>query len=179
MKPRVLLVEDNIPNRDLVRYLLEANGYACSEAHDGETALEMASGSRPDIVICDLQLPGMDGFDVLRGLRALPALIGVPVVAVTAYAMVGDRERILAAGFDGYISKPIDPRTFADEIAGYLRPGKLAQDAGRAAPHQSGKRILVVDDRLSNRELLVTVVGYYGHTVDTASDGSASPCPTW
>lgn len=172
MKPRVLLVEDNIPNRDLVRYLLEASGYACSEAHDGESALQMASVSGPDIVICDLQLPGMDGFDVLRGLRALPGLIGVPVVAVTAYAMVGDRERILAAGFDGYISKPIDPRTFADEIAGYLRPGKFAQDAGRAAPHQTGKRILVVDDRLSNRELLVTVLSYYGHAVDTASDGA-------
>lgn len=173
MKPRVLLVEDNIPNRDLARYLLEASGYACEEAHDGETALQMAGMSGPDIVICDLQLPGIDGFDVLRGLRALPHLIGVPVVAVTAYAMVGDRERILAAGFDGYISKPIDPRSFADEIAGYLRPGKSAH-SGRVAPQSSGKRVLVVDDRLANRELLGTVLGYYGHTVATAADGAAA-----
>lgn len=174
MKPRVLLIEDNIPNRDLARYLLEASGYACDEAHDGESALQIAQTSRPDLVICDLQLPGIDGFEVLRGLRAQPAMAGVPVVAVTAYAMVGDRERILAAGFDGYIGKPIDPQRFVVEIASYIRPGTAGTPARSGAPPRSGKHILVVDDRLANRELLASVLGYFGHTVAMAEDGATA-----
>ncbi|MES2974421.1 MAG: response regulator [Pseudomonadota bacterium] len=174
MKPRVLVIEDNMPNRDLARYLLEANGYACDEAHDGETALQMVLTSRPDLVICDLQLPGIDGFEVLRGLRAQPGLLGVPVVAVTAYAMVGDRERILAAGFDGYIGKPIDPQRFVSEIAGYLRRGGMGPHTGHTTPAKTGKRILVVDDRAPNRELLANVLGYFGHTVVAAEDGASA-----
>ncbi len=174
MKPRVLLIEDNIPNRDLARYLLEASGYACDEAHDGESALQMAQTSRPDLVICDLQLPGIDGFEVLRGLRAQPAMAGVPVIAVTAYAMVGDRERILGAGFDGYIGKPIDPQRFVAEIAGYMRLGSTGTHLRGAAPLRSGKRILVVDDRQANRELLASVLGYFGHSVAMAEDGATA-----
>ncbi|RZJ25565.1 MAG: response regulator [Haliea sp.] len=168
MKPRVLLVEDNQANRDLVRYLLEAHGFACDDAVDGETGVLKARTGRPDLVICDLQLPGIDGFEVLRLIRAEPGLAGVPVVALTAYAMVGDRERILGAGFDGYLPKPIDPRRFVGEIASFLR-----LDSGAPAPGAAGKRILVVDDRPANRELLASVLGYFGHTVVQADDGVA------
>jgi len=118
--PRVLLVEDNAANMDLARYLLQAHGFLCDEAPDGESGLRMAAARPPDIVLCDLQLPGMDGFALLRALRADPRVAAIPVIAVTAYAMVGDRSRILAAGFNGYIAKPLDPRRFAGQIAAFL-----------------------------------------------------------
>jgi CheY-like chemotaxis protein len=120
MSVRVLLIEDNPANMDLARYLLQAHGFTCVEAADGETALRLAREQRPDLVVCDLQLPCLDGFGVLRGLRALPGLAGVPVVALTAYAMVGDRDRVLAAGFDGYIAKPFDPQKFVPQLAAVL-----------------------------------------------------------
>lgn len=120
MERQVLLIEDNAASRELARYLLEAHGIVCEEASDGETGLEMAHARRPDLVVCDLQMPGMDGFAVLRALRAAPDLAGIPVVAVTAYAMVGDRDRVLAAGFDGYISKPLDPQRFVAQLAAFM-----------------------------------------------------------
>jgi CheY-like chemotaxis protein len=129
MKARVLLIEDNAANMDLARYLLEAHGFACEEARDGSAALEAARHRRPDLVLCDMQLPDMDGFELLRALRADPALAGLPVVAVTAFAMLGDRERILAAGFDGYLAKPLEPRQFGAQVAAYL---------GRPALHREG-----------------------------------------
>jgi CheY-like chemotaxis protein len=118
--PLVLLVEDNAANLELVRYLLESHGFACEAAVDGASALRAAQARRPDLVLCDLQLPDVDGFEVLRGLRAMPALQGLRVIAVTAYAMVGDRERILGAGFDGYIAKPLDPARFVGQVSGFL-----------------------------------------------------------
>jgi CheY-like chemotaxis protein len=126
---RVLIVEDNPANMELARYLLEAHGFACDLAEDGASALAAARARAPQIVLCDLQLPDMEGTDVLRGLRELPALAGVPVIAVTAYAMLGDRERFLAAGFDGYLSKPLDPERFAAQVAGFLG----GPDGGRPA----------------------------------------------
>ena len=128
MGPRILLIEDNRANMDLARYLLEAYGFEVEEALDGETGVSKALAQHPDLVICDLQLPGIDGFEVLRALRAQASFAKVPVVAVTAYAMVGDRDRILAAGFDGYIAKPIDPRRFVGQIAAFLGiavPGRV------------------------------------------------------
>jgi CheY-like chemotaxis protein len=118
---RILVIEDNPANMELVRYVLEAFGYAVIEAIDGETGLELARAEPPDLVICDLELPGIDGIEVAKQLKAHPALAGVPLVAVTAFAMVGDRERLLAAGFDGYISKPLDPQTFVPQIAAFIK----------------------------------------------------------
>jgi CheY-like chemotaxis protein len=117
---RVLLIEDNAANMDLARYLLEAHGFTCHEARDGETGVQAARERRPDLVLCDLRLPGMDGFAVLRELRADAAMAGVPVVALTAFAMVGDRDRVLSAGFDGYLAKPLDPQRFAHQVAGFI-----------------------------------------------------------
>ena len=119
-KPRVLLVEDNAANLELVRYLLEAHGFECEAATNGARALQAARERTPAIVLCDLQMPDMDGFEVLRTIRDMPTMNGVPVIAVTAYAMVGDKERVLSAGFDGYIAKPIDPARFAGQVAAFL-----------------------------------------------------------
>jgi two-component system cell cycle response regulator len=136
MRTRILVIEDNAANMELARYVLEAFGYTVSAAADGEIGLELACAEPPDLVICDLQLPGIDGIEVAKRLKAQPALSRVPLIAVTAYAMVGDRERVLAAGFDGYISKPIDPRTFGPQIAAFLKspaPMPLPRDTSAAA----------------------------------------------
>lgn len=120
----VLVVEDNPESMDLLLYLLAAFGYTAYAAKDGESGLEAASALHPDLIICDIHLPRMDGFGVVRQLKADPALQATPVVAVTALAMVGDRDRVLAGGFDGYISKPIDPMTFAAQVRAYLAPSE-------------------------------------------------------
>jgi CheY-like chemotaxis protein len=122
MAARILIVEDNEANLDLVRYLLQHHGYTTIEAVDGESGIEMAKAERPDIVLCDLQMPGVDGFGVLRTIRADPAIASLAVVALTALSMPGDRDTVLAAGFDGYLAKPIDPETFVKEIEAFLRP---------------------------------------------------------
>lgn len=132
MSRRVLVIEDNPDNRELARYLLKAHGYECDTAPDGESGVRLAADRPPDIVLCDLQLPGMDGFEVLAKLREEPSLSRVPVVAVTAFAMVGDRDRILGAGFDAYMPKPIDPVRFASQvaaIAGWPAPTLVRQGA--------------------------------------------------
>jgi two-component system, cell cycle response regulator len=119
--PRILLVEDNAANMELARYLLEAHGFVCEQAVDAEAALALlARAAPPDLVLCDLHLPGMDGFALLAALRNDSRLAGVPVVAVTAYAMVGDRSRVLAAGFSGYIAKPLDPCRFVAQVSDFL-----------------------------------------------------------
>ena len=114
------MIEDNPTNLDLVLYLLRSARHEPRTARDGAAGLAEAGLHPPALVLLDLQMPGMDGYEVLRRLRADPALRKVPVVAVTALAMVGDRERILAAGFDGYIPKPIDPEAFLAQVAAFL-----------------------------------------------------------
>ena len=122
MSGTVLVVEDNEQNLYLVRFLLEGAGWTVVAAPDGPRALEEARSGRFELVLLDIQLPGMDGHAVARELRRIPALDGVPIVAVTSYAMLGDRERCLEAGCTGYIEKPINPDTFLDEVVSYVRP---------------------------------------------------------
>ncbi len=105
---RVLVVEDNEKNMKLVRDILEAMGYSPLEASSGEQALTLAAEQAPALVLMDIQLPDLDGSEALRRLREDERTAGIPVLALTAQAMQGDRERFLAAGFDGYLSKPID-----------------------------------------------------------------------
>lgn len=119
---RVLVIEDNPANLELMAYLLRAFGHQPLEAVDGHTGLATARDAAPDLILCDVQLPGLDGYGVARALKADPVLRGVPLVAVTAFAMVGDRDRVLAAGFDGYLAKPIVPETFVKEVEAFLRP---------------------------------------------------------
>jgi two-component system cell cycle response regulator DivK len=105
---RVLIVEDNEKNMKLVREVLQATGYLTLEAASGVRAVELAAEQAPDLVLIDIQLPDIDGVEVVRRLRADERTASIPAVAVTAQAMHGDRERYLAAGFDGYLSKPMD-----------------------------------------------------------------------
>ena len=130
MAARILVIEDNPTNLELMTYLLKAFGHDVVAATEGERGLELAVTGRPDLILCDLALPGIDGFEVARRLKADESLSGVPLVAVTASAMVGDRDKVLAAGFDGYVSKPIAPETFVLEVEAYLPPGH-ADDARR------------------------------------------------
>lgn len=129
MKRTVLLIEDNPQNRYLVTYLLEQNGFAVVTANDGKQALERIVAGRPDIILLDIQLPERDGYAVASDLRALPELLSTPIIALTSYAMMGDRERAIAAGCDGYMEKPIDPEAFINDISAFLPPAPDAEDA--------------------------------------------------
>jgi CheY-like chemotaxis protein len=113
---KILVVEDNQMNRQLVCYLLRKANIEVAEVETGEDALNWLTEETPDIVLLDIQLPGMDGIEVLRRIRINSRVREVTVVALTAYSMQGDRERFLAVGFDGYISKPIDSKTFVQDV---------------------------------------------------------------
>ena len=116
MKKRVLIIEDNEQNRYLATFLMESYGYEVVSAIDGPTGIQLARDYRPDIILLDIQLPGMDGYSVARELRLIKDLSDTPIIAVTSYAMIGDREKALGAGCTGYVEKPIDPETFVDEV---------------------------------------------------------------
>lgn len=117
MKHRILVIEDNEQNRYLVTFLLEASGYEVLTAVDGPQGIALASLELPDLILLDIQLPGMDGHAVARLLRSEPATRETPIVALTSHAMAGDREKAIAAGCDAYFEKPIDPETFVSDIA--------------------------------------------------------------
>ena len=116
----ILVVEDNERNLKLLRDLLEYEGYDVRVARTGEDAVTLAVKDPPDLVLMDLQLPGIDGMEALRRLRESPRTVDIPVVAVTAQAMKQDRERVLQAGFNGYVEKPISVRAFPDQVRRFL-----------------------------------------------------------
>lgn len=120
MHARILVIEDNVANLELVRYLLAHSGYTVLEARDGLQGVMVARRERPDLILCDLQMPHLDGYEVLTQLRADAGCAGCVVVALTAFSMSNDRHRILSAGFDGYLSKPIEPEVFVSQIESYL-----------------------------------------------------------
>ncbi len=112
----VLLIEDNEQNRYLLTFLLERSGYTVQAAEDGPRGIALARRAPPTVILLDIQLPGMDGHAVARALRQDAALGATPIIAVTSYAMPGDRDKALAAGCSGYLEKPIDPATFVSEL---------------------------------------------------------------
>jgi CheY-like chemotaxis protein len=116
----ILIIEDNEHNLYLATFILEKHGHTVAAARDGGEGIHLAAARRPDLILLDIQLPVMDGYAVATELRRNPGLVRTPIVAVTSYAMAGDRERILAAGCNGYLEKPINPDTFAAEVAAYL-----------------------------------------------------------
>ncbi|SPF39021.1 Polar-differentiation response regulator DivK [Syntrophobacter sp. SbD1] len=120
MKHKVLVIEDNEQNLYLITFLLEHHGYDVIQAGDGLTAIQLAMKNNPDLILLDIQLPEMDGYAVARRFRSEPAFADVPIIAVTSYAMVGDREKSIEAGCTGYIEKPIDPDTFIHDLEQYL-----------------------------------------------------------
>ncbi len=126
MTGRILVVEDNARNLKLVRDVLQFAGYEVIEARSGEEGVQAAGESDPDLILMDLQLPGIDGTEALRQLRANEAGRRIPVVAVTAFAMKDDRDRAMAEGFDGYLEKPISVRALASQVRAFLTVGGTA-----------------------------------------------------
>ena len=120
MKRTILVIEDNEQNMYLCSYILTSRGYGVVQARSGRDGIASALEHQPDLIILDIQLPEMDGYAVARELKGNPETKSIPVVAVTSYAMMGDRERILAAGCEGYMEKPINPETFMGEIENHL-----------------------------------------------------------
>lgn len=181
MSVRILVIEDDPASQELMSYLLGAHGYVALTASRGDEGVEVARRERPDLVICDIQLPGLDGYAVARMLKAEEALRAIPLVAFTALAMVGDRERVLAAGFDTYLSKPIDPMNFVPEVERLLQTDRPAQRPRRALVHHDAGAvprdrgvILVVDDRSVNLELKRSIfepLGFQILTAQTVAEG--------
>jgi len=119
-KKKILIVEDNEQNLYLSTFLLEKQGYDVIQARNGQEGLDTAAVARPDLILLDIQLPLMDGYEVARRLKAVEETRSIPIVAVTSYAMAGDREAVLSAGCEGYIEKPIDPDRFVEQVKRYL-----------------------------------------------------------
>jgi CheY-like chemotaxis protein len=140
---KVLIAEDNAVNRELLRELLELRGYTVLEACDGQEALQMIEQAQPELLLLDIGMPVMDGFAVIQRIRENPRLAKLPVVAVTAYAMRGDQERILSAGFDGYLSKPVNPSSLAQELERVLGRGSQAANSGQAHENPPAKKAAV------------------------------------
>ena len=120
---RILIVEDNPRNLKLVRDVLQVKGYATLEAGTAEEGIRIAGEERPDLVLMDIHLPGMNGIDALRALRGDPATAAIPVIAVTASVMQDDRRMIMEAGFNAYVGKPINLREFLEAVRSALNPG--------------------------------------------------------
>ena len=120
MKNKILYIEDNEQNLYLITYLLNAKGYEVIQARNGEDGLTLAKEQNPDLILLDIQLPGLDGYGIAKRLRQIPDLRNVPIVAVTSYAMVGDKEKAFASGCNGYVEKPIDPDTFTRQIEEHI-----------------------------------------------------------
>jgi two-component system, cell cycle response regulator DivK len=118
--PTLLIIEDNEQNLYLMSYLLEKNGFSVISARDGRAGIALASEVKPALILLDIQLPLMDGYAVAAALRKTPGLSGIPIIAVTSFAMLGDREKCLAAGATDYVEKPIDPDNFADLVRRHL-----------------------------------------------------------
>lgn len=172
----ILIVDDNPENLELTGYLLRASGYATLTATDGIEGLALARGERPDLIICDIQMPRMDGFEVARKLKRDESLRHIPLLAVTAAAMVGDRDEILAGGFNGYLAKPIVPENFVQQVVAFLPPGLRStspRQPGTATvvsntPRPTGPTILVVDNLQPNIDLACSMLGRYGYRTLTA-----------
>lgn len=122
MNSRILYIEDNEQNLYLVTFILQARGYEVIPARSGEEGIALAAQVRARLILLDIQLPGLDGYEIARRLRQNPDLASTPIVAVTSYGMEGDREKALEAGCDGHIVKPINPDTFTSEIERFMEP---------------------------------------------------------
>jgi two-component system cell cycle response regulator DivK len=120
MSKRILVIEDQEDNRQIVRDLVTASGYELIEATTGEEGLEVAARERPDLILMDIQLPGIDGYEVTRRIKANPKLRKIPIIAVTSYALSGDDKKAFAAGCDSYVTKPYSPRLLLAKIREYL-----------------------------------------------------------
>ena len=173
---RILVIEDNAVNLELMLYLLRSFGHEATGVADSQVGLDEASRGDYDLVLADLLMPGMDGYELSRRIKAEVPHIRAPLIAVTAQAMVGDRRRALAAGFDGYIAKPIDPQRFVTQIDSFLPeslrseaalPVHLVAPAGRRSS-ENRPLILVIDDMQVNFEVVRAALEPLGYRVADA-----------
>jgi two-component system cell cycle response regulator DivK len=118
---RILVIEDNKANRYLIRYMLEKGKYQVVEVDSGEEALKEINKTKPDLILMDIQLPGIDGLETTKRIRKSKVNGDIPIIAITSFAMVGDKDKALGAGCNGYIEKPINPDTFITQISKYLK----------------------------------------------------------
>ena len=167
---RVLVIEDNPASLELMVYLLKAFGHTPLAARDGLEGIAVAKSESPDLILCDIQLPGADGIAVCQQLKNDPTYRDIPLVAVTAYAMVGDREKLLTHGFNGYLSKPINPQTFMDEMTPYLQKSRAAimkslPTEKRISIKKVQGTILVVDNSPANISLARSMLEPFGYKV--------------
>lgn len=180
MCARILVVDDDPVNIELLNCLLHAFQHETLLASEGSDAIRIAKATIPDLVLCDVQMPGVDGFAVLAALRACSALRDTPILAVSALAMVGDREKMLAAGFDGYLAKPIDPETFVPQIEGFLpsqnkRRARVVPETTPSPAHAElfgNHYVLIVDDNADDLLLLKSLLESIG--VDVVATATAS-----
>lgn len=173
------MIEDNPNNLELLVYLLRAYGHEVYAAREGSEGIQQFNQNKPDLVLVDIHMPRMDGYEVLGRLRSNRDSEGIPIVAVTALAMVGDREKLMSSGFDGYISKPVDPENFASKVQEFLHGGapepRRTNASNGATSSQTvpvaGKRglFLIVDNSPVNLELARSILAPHGYEVVTAS----------
>lgn len=176
----VLIIEDNPDNLELMSYLLEHFGHSTVSAPNAARGIAAAIRERPDLIICDIHLPDADGYSVARALKSDPSVAQIPLVAVTALAMVGDRDRVMSGGFDSYISKPIDPQRFVADLESLLPQARYETAAAHVVTAATedlprGPRrasILVVDDLPTNRELMRETLQPFGYEVRLADSVS-------
>jgi two-component system cell cycle response regulator len=187
MPARILVIEDNPTNLELLSYIIKAYGHEVLAALDGIAGIDIAHRLIPDVIICDIQMPQIDGYEVARRLRSTPDTAAIPLVAVSALAMVGDRRRVMAAGFDGYITKPINPETIMEQLAAYL-PGKanaVLPQKPAARPNKQeaaaaclniGSVILVIDnvrDNIAFARIVLEASGFRVISIDNIMAGLA------
>jgi two-component system, cell cycle response regulator len=176
MSARILVIEDNPTNLELMVYLLNAFNHMPLTARDGEEGLEAARRENPDLIICDIDIPNLNGYGVAKALKADPALNSIPLIAVTAFAMVGDKDKVLSAGFDGYISKPIEAETFVAQAEAFLsgNPSESPKTyLETAAPvlreiTRQHATVLAVDNLPANLLLIESILSPFGYNVLSA-----------
>lgn len=181
MPARILVIEDTQASLQLLVDLLEAFGFTPLTAENGLRGLEAARRERPDLILCDIQMPIMNGIEVCRALKADDATRAMPIIALTAFAMKGDDRKLLDEGFDGYISKPIDPTTFLGQLAPFLQekpaPPRLPATDTSVVEEPRGEcraTILVADNTPSNLLLMQTILAFAGFEVVTADSPRAA-----
>jgi two-component system cell cycle response regulator len=172
MSAHILVIEDNSANLELMRYLLDSFQHRVSVAGSGESGIVSAQLEVPDLVLCDLSLPGIDGYEVVRRMRSNMLFDKIPIIAVTGQTSTGERERALTL-FDGFVAKPVDPATFVRQVESFLSQrlhGAAPADGARdSAAAPNGRSILVVDDMVSNLDAARGMLGKAGYRVLTVT----------